>query len=79
MNIPAGTHVGLCDHVPVYPDRGDGMVLEVTTDDGKIVVLVCAKCWLRYAGDGDLVPIVTRQVVTGRGGWDVKVDMAVPS
>ena len=81
MNIPAGTRVGLCDHVPDYPARTDGMVLEVTTDAGKIVVLICARCWLRYASDGDLAPLVTRQVVTGRAGWDLKVevDMVVPS
>lgn len=79
MKVPAGTRVGLCAHVPVYPQEGDGVVLEVTTDAGKIVVLVCERCWVRHAAGEELAALVTRQIVTGRGGWDVKVELAVPS
>lgn len=79
MKIPSGSPVGLCDHVPVYPDTSRGIVLEVQTDAGQIVVLVCARCWTRYARGGDLSALVTRQIVTGKNGWDVKVDMEAPS
>ena len=79
MKIPGGARVGLCAHVPIYPATGDGMILEVTTDEGKIVVLVCKPCWVKYAADGDIAARVTRQIVTGRDGWDVKVEMEAAS
>jgi hypothetical protein len=88
VRVPDGTRVGLCAHVPSHPATGAGaaapatvagMVLEVATDEGEMVVLVCTGCWLRYAADGDLAPIVARQLVVGQAGWDVEFDLEVPS
>lgn len=77
MNIPSGTRVGLCDHVT--PVMTTGMVLEVRTDDGEILVLLCAACSARYAVDDDMQALVTRQIVTGEGGWDVRLELETPS
>lgn len=81
MKIPGGTHVGLCAHVPIGEGvaRREGMVLEVTTDTGKILVLLCPQCWVQYTTDDDLKSRVARQIVIGRDGWDVKLEREVPS
>ena len=80
MKIPSGSRVGLCAHLPVNTAGVDGMVLEVTTDTGSIFVLVCTRCWVRYTiDDEDLETIVTRQIVVGRGGWDLVMEEEVPS
>jgi hypothetical protein len=77
MKIPRGKRVGLCDHVT--RECTTGMVFDVQTDDGKILVLLCAGCSVRYAVTDDMQALVTRQIVTGRGGWYVKVELEVPS
>lgn len=85
MKIASGTRVGLCDHVPTQAHPGapvvpvEGMVLEVTTDTDRVVVLVCPACLVRYTETDDLASVVTRQVVIGKGGWSVYVEMGVPS
>jgi hypothetical protein len=81
MRIPGGTIVGLCAHVPIHPAdaKKEGMVLEVTTDDGKFTVLLCSACWVQYTADDDLKALVVRQLTTGKNGWDVKLEAEVSS
>jgi hypothetical protein len=77
MKIAGGTRVGLCDHVTT--NSTTGMVFEVKTVDGKILVLLCAGCSARYAVTEDMQALVTRQLVTGRDGWHVRVELEAPS
>jgi hypothetical protein len=77
MKIQSGTRVGLCDHITM--NMTTGMVFDVKTDDGKIVALLCVECSTRYALTSDMKTLVTRQIVTGRDGLDVKIEMEVPS
>lgn len=77
MRVASGTRVGLCEHIT--KDATTVMMLEVRTDEGQILVFLCAACSPRYAVTGDLQPLVKRQIVVGQGGWSVKVEVEAPS
>lgn len=80
MKVPRGTHVGLCAHI--HDDySAEGMVFELVDDLGRThVVVVCRYCFLRYSDGEELIPLVARELVVGRGGVvDITMDVEVPS